>query len=53
MSEDKELEEMLGIMEKEKKPNEWQIKVFAQMLANYEGQRFDKHYQRFRKLEYK
>ena len=52
MSNDKDLEELLGIMEKEQKPSEIQIKIFAYMLANYERERFDEHYQRFKKLEY-
>lgn len=54
MSDDKELEEMLIIMEAEKpKPNWAQINICAGMLANYEGERFEEFYNRFKKMEYK
>lgn len=53
MSDDKELEEILSIMESEKYPSQIQIQIFSQMLAEYTGKKFNEHYQRFRKLEYK
>ena len=53
MSNDEELEEMFDILEKTENISETQIKESAQMLADYEGERFDEHYKRFRKLEYK
>jgi len=54
MSNDKELEELLGIMEKqEEHPSQIQMQIFAFRLANYEGSRFDYYLQRFREIEYK
>ena len=52
MTNDESLEEMLIIMEKEKNLNHIQVRVFVEMLTNYEGNRFDEFYNRFRKLEY-
>ena len=46
MSSDEELEVVLSVMEKERIISETQIREVAQLLADYEGERFVK-------LEYK
>jgi len=53
MSQEKQIEEMLSIMEGEEKVTDIQVTLIVNMLANYNGDRFNEFYERYRRLEYR